>query len=86
MIEDMTIHRLVPKTQQGYIRNVKAFAAGLTAAGRGHPQVAVLKNSSRVVARRNRLPGLCSMPRGIRSVVLCNTMIYGMHSAQWAPN
>jgi hypothetical protein len=56
MIEDMTIRRLVPKTQQGYIRNVKAFAAGLTAAGRGHPQVAVLKNSSRVVARRNRLP------------------------------
>jgi hypothetical protein len=24
MIEDMTIRRLVPKTQQGYIRNVKA--------------------------------------------------------------
>jgi hypothetical protein len=29
MIEDMTIRRLVPKTQQGYIRNVKAFAAFL---------------------------------------------------------
>jgi hypothetical protein len=26
MIEDMTIRKLVPKTQQGYIRNVKAFA------------------------------------------------------------
>ena len=25
MIEDMTIRKLVPKTQQGYIRNVKAF-------------------------------------------------------------
>jgi Phage integrase, N-terminal SAM-like domain len=29
MIEDMTIRRLVSKTQQGYIRNVKAFAAFL---------------------------------------------------------
>jgi integrase/recombinase XerD len=29
MIEDMTIRKLVPKTQQGYIRNVKAFAAFL---------------------------------------------------------
>jgi hypothetical protein len=29
MIEDMTIRRLGPKTQQGYIRNVKAFAAFL---------------------------------------------------------
>jgi hypothetical protein len=29
MIEDMTIHKLVPKTQQSYIRNVKAFAAFL---------------------------------------------------------
>jgi integrase/recombinase XerD len=29
MIEDMTIRKLVPKTQQSYIRNVKAFAAFL---------------------------------------------------------
>ncbi len=29
MIEDMTMRKLVPKTQQGYIRNVKAFAAFL---------------------------------------------------------
>ena len=29
MIEDMTIRKLVPKTQEGYIRNVKAFAAFL---------------------------------------------------------
>ena len=29
MIEDMMIRKLVPKTQQGYIRNVKAFAAFL---------------------------------------------------------
>jgi site-specific recombinase XerD len=29
MIEDMTIRKLAPKTQQGYIRNVKAFAAFL---------------------------------------------------------
>jgi hypothetical protein len=27
MIKDMTIRKLAPKTQQGYIRNVKAFAA-----------------------------------------------------------
>jgi integrase/recombinase XerD len=29
MTEDMTIRKLVPKTQQSYIRNVKAFAAFL---------------------------------------------------------
>ncbi len=29
MIEDMAIRKLTPKTQQGYIRNVKAFAAFL---------------------------------------------------------
>jgi integrase/recombinase XerD len=29
MIEDMTIRKLVPKTQQSYIRNMKAFAAFL---------------------------------------------------------
>ena len=29
MIEDMRIRNLAPKTQQGYIRNVKAFAAFL---------------------------------------------------------
>ena len=29
MIEDMTMRKLAPKTQQGYIRNVKAFAAFL---------------------------------------------------------
>jgi len=29
MIEDMTIRKLAPKTQQGYIRTVKAFAAFL---------------------------------------------------------
>jgi hypothetical protein len=29
MIEDMTIRKLVPKTQQSYIRNVKPFAAFL---------------------------------------------------------
>src|SRR6266849_1211305 len=29
MIEDMTIRKLAPKTQQGYIRNVRAFAAFL---------------------------------------------------------
>ena len=27
MIEDMTIRKLAPKTQQGYIRTVKDFAA-----------------------------------------------------------
>ena len=27
MIEDMTIRKLAPKTQQGYIRTVKNFAA-----------------------------------------------------------
>jgi len=29
MIEDMTIRKLAPKTQQGYIRTVKGFAAFL---------------------------------------------------------
>ena len=29
MIEDMTMRKLAPKTQQGYIRNVKAFAGFL---------------------------------------------------------
>ena len=29
MIEDMTIRKLAPKTQQGYIRTVKNFAAFL---------------------------------------------------------
>src|SRR5205809_5923581 len=29
MIEDMTIRKLAPKTQQGYIRSVKDFAAFL---------------------------------------------------------
>ena len=29
MIEDMTIRKLAPKTQQGYIRTVKDFAAFL---------------------------------------------------------
>jgi integrase/recombinase XerD len=29
MIEDMTIRKLVPKTQQGYIRTIKDFAAFL---------------------------------------------------------
>ena len=29
MIEDMTIRKLVPKTQQGYIRTIKNFAAFL---------------------------------------------------------
>jgi hypothetical protein len=27
MIEDMTIRKLAPKTQQGYIRTIKSFAA-----------------------------------------------------------
>ena len=30
MIEDMTIRKLAPKTQQGYVRNVKDFAAFLS--------------------------------------------------------
>ena len=29
MIEDMTIRKLAPKTQQGYIRTIKSFAAFL---------------------------------------------------------
>jgi integrase/recombinase XerD len=29
MIEDMTIRKLAPKTQQGYIRTIKDFAAFL---------------------------------------------------------
>src|SRR5260370_36100841 len=29
MIEDMTIRKLAPKTQQGYIRTIRAFAAFL---------------------------------------------------------
>ena len=29
MIEDMTIRKLAPKTQQGYIRTIKDFAADL---------------------------------------------------------
>ena len=29
MIEDMTIRKLAPKTQQGYIRTVKGFTAFL---------------------------------------------------------
>jgi Phage integrase, N-terminal SAM-like domain len=34
MIEDMTIRKLAPKTQQGYIRTIKDFAVFL---GRGRP-------------------------------------------------
>ena len=38
MIKDMTIRKLAPKTQQGYIRNVKAFAAAQLPQGRLDPQ------------------------------------------------
>ncbi|MFZ1920219.1 MAG: hypothetical protein WAU57_01165 [Xanthobacteraceae bacterium] len=35
MIEDMTIRKLAPKTQQGYVRIIRNFATFLGRRGRG---------------------------------------------------
>src|SRR2546423_141403 len=38
MIEDMTIRKLAPKTQQGYIRTIKDLAAGCSQRGERSPR------------------------------------------------
>ena len=52
MIEDMTIRKLAPKTQQGYIRTIKDFSAFLgrspdTAKIRGRPTLSIASGGER---------------------------------------
>src|ERR1700731_4279109 len=70
MIEDMTIRKLAPKTQQGYIRTIRDFAAFL---GRS-PDTASFEDVRRfqlhLAAKGERLPGTvkCIEESGLRQV------------------
>ena len=76
MIEDMTIRKFAPKTQQGYIRTVKDFAAFL---GRS-PDTASLEDVRRLSAAscRERRAYVLSQSDGVGATVL-------LPGHAWAP-
>jgi integrase/recombinase XerD len=57
MIEDMTIRRLAPKTQEGYIRTIKNFAVfSRSFAGHGKFEMSAAFNRRRATSAIRSLP------------------------------